>query len=180
MPARARRSRIAAAASSSAASASSQPAGKNSRQFSGQEAASVTAQIETPIWQLPTLPGLPEYCRVTPGEASPSLTNPVSSPSHASGATTSTARWASRCLPGQAVLSGFVLELVAHTHDLAVSTDQRQPLDQRLAEAAHRMAERLVPPALRGTGGAFAGPVPAPPSADAYGRLAAFLGRVPR
>jgi uncharacterized protein (TIGR03086 family) len=83
-------------------------------------------------------------------------------------------------LPGRAVLSAFVLELVAHTHDLAVSTDQRQPLDQRLAEAPHRVAERLVPPALRGTGGAFAGPVPAPPGADAYGRLAAFLGRVPR
>jgi uncharacterized protein (TIGR03086 family) len=83
-------------------------------------------------------------------------------------------------LPGPAVLSGFVLELVAHTHDLAVSTDHRHPLDQRLAEAAHRVAQRLVPPALRGAGGAFADPVPAPSGADAYTRLAAFLGRAPR
>jgi uncharacterized protein (TIGR03086 family) len=83
-------------------------------------------------------------------------------------------------LPGPAALSGFVLELVAHTHDLAVATDQREPLDQRLAAAAHRVAERLVPPSLRATGDAFAEPVPAPPGADAYGRLAAYLGRAPR
>ena len=83
-------------------------------------------------------------------------------------------------LPGPVALSGFVLELVAHSHDLAVATDQREPLDQRLAEAAYRVAERLVPPALRGTGGAFAAPVPAPSGADAYVRLAAFLGRAPR
>jgi uncharacterized protein (TIGR03086 family) len=82
-------------------------------------------------------------------------------------------------LPGPAVLSGFVLELVAHTHDLAVGTDQPDMLDQRLAGAAHRVAERLVPPGLRGTG-AFADPRPAPSGADAYVRLAAFLGRAPR
>jgi len=26
----------------------------------------VTAQMLTPIWQLPTLPSVPEYCRATP------------------------------------------------------------------------------------------------------------------
>jgi uncharacterized protein (TIGR03086 family) len=83
-------------------------------------------------------------------------------------------------LPGPAALSGFVLELVAHTHDLALATEQREPLDQPLADAAHRVAERLAPPALRGTGKAFAAPVPAPPGADAYARLAAYLGRAPR
>jgi hypothetical protein len=41
------------------------------------------------------------------------------------------------------------------------------------------VAQRLVPASLRGGGGAFADPVPAPPGADAYGRLAAFLGRRP-
>jgi uncharacterized protein (TIGR03086 family) len=83
-------------------------------------------------------------------------------------------------LPGPAALSGFVLELVAHTHDLAVSTDSLEPLDQRLAAAALRVAERLVPATLRGDGSSFAEPVPAPPAADAYARLSAFLGRAPR
>lgn len=83
-------------------------------------------------------------------------------------------------LPGPAALSGFLLEVVAHTHDLAVSTGQREPLDPRLAEAAQRAAARLVPPELRGNGAAFADPVPAPGDADAYVRLAAYLGRVPR
>ena len=45
---------IAAAAASVAASGSSQAAGGNSRQESGQEAASVTAQIDRPIWQAST------------------------------------------------------------------------------------------------------------------------------
>jgi hypothetical protein len=100
MPARRRRSRIAAAASGVAARASSQRSGRNSRQDSGQEAASVTAEIDTPIWQLPTLPSVPEYCRATPGEAVPSLPKPVSSTTHASGAITSIARRASRSRTG--------------------------------------------------------------------------------
>jgi uncharacterized protein (TIGR03086 family) len=83
-------------------------------------------------------------------------------------------------LPGPVVLSGFVLEVVAHTADLAVSTGSPEPLDPRLATAALRVAERLAPAALRSGGRAFADPVPAPPGADAYGRLAAFLGRTPR
>jgi hypothetical protein len=39
---------------------------------------------ETPIWQLPTLPSVPEYWRLTPGERLPSFGNPVSSSTHAS------------------------------------------------------------------------------------------------
>ena len=77
-------------------------------------------------------------------------------------------------------LSGFVLELVAHTHDLAVSIERTELLDDRLAEAALRIAERLVPPELRTGSEAFAAPVPASSTTDAYGRLAAFLGRSPR
>src|SRR3954468_24065773 len=56
MPARARRAAIAAAASGVAAAASSQLSGRNSRQFSGQDAASVTAQIDTPPAPRPTPP----------------------------------------------------------------------------------------------------------------------------
>jgi uncharacterized protein (TIGR03086 family) len=83
-------------------------------------------------------------------------------------------------LPAPVALSGFVFELIAHTHDLWVSTGRPEPLDERLAIAALRIAERLVPASLRGPGAAFADPVPAPSSADAYARLAAFLGRAPR
>src|SRR3954463_8007636 len=99
-PARGRHAAVAAAASGVAAAASSQLAGRNNRQFSGQDAASVTAEIDTPIWQLPTLPRVPEYCRVPPGEARPSLTKPVSSTTQASGAIPATARRASRWRTG--------------------------------------------------------------------------------
>ena len=61
----------------------------NSRQSSGAEPVSVTACTLTAIWQLPTLPSVPEYCRATHGDAVPSLAKPVSSTTHASGATTS-------------------------------------------------------------------------------------------
>ncbi|PRY49600.1 uncharacterized protein (TIGR03086 family) [Geodermatophilus tzadiensis] len=83
-------------------------------------------------------------------------------------------------LPGPVGLSGFVLELVVHTHDLALSTDYPDPLDQRLATAALRITERLLPTTLRGTGSAFAAPQAVPDGADAYARLSAFLGRAPR
>jgi hypothetical protein len=58
---------------------SSQEAGKNSRQSTAADAQSLTACTLTPIWQLPVLPSVPEYCRATPGESKPSLGNPVSS-----------------------------------------------------------------------------------------------------
>ncbi|WP_448616521.1 TIGR03086 family metal-binding protein [Modestobacter sp. URMC 112] len=83
-------------------------------------------------------------------------------------------------LPGLAVLSGFVLELVAHTHDLTVATGYPESLDQRLATGALRVGERLVPASLRSGGRVFADPVEVPPDADAYGRLSAFLGRPAR
>lgn len=100
---RARRARTAAAASSSppaSAVAGSQRAGTNRRQSSGAEAVSVAACTLTAIWQFPTFPSVPEYCRATPGEAVPSLGNPVSSTTHASGPTTSTALAARRSRTG--------------------------------------------------------------------------------
>jgi uncharacterized protein (TIGR03086 family) len=83
-------------------------------------------------------------------------------------------------LPAPAVLSGFVLEVVTHTHDLAVATAHQRVLDDGLAAPALRIAERLVPGSLRGSGSAFAEPVAAPDDADPWTRLAAFLGRRPR
>jgi len=45
----------------------------------------VAACTLTAIWQFPTLPNVPEYCRATPAELSPSLAKPVSSITHARG-----------------------------------------------------------------------------------------------
>ena len=67
---------------------SSQDAGQNRRQFAASDAVSVTICTLTPIWQLPVLPRVPEYCRATHGEAVPSLGNPVSSTTYAAGSTT--------------------------------------------------------------------------------------------
>jgi uncharacterized protein (TIGR03086 family) len=80
-------------------------------------------------------------------------------------------------VPAPVALSGFVLEIVAHTHDLAVATGATEPLDDRLGQAALRIAERLVPAGLRSGGSAFADPVAVAATAGAYERLAAFLGR---
>jgi hypothetical protein len=45
---------------------------------------SPTACSDTPIWQFPIFPNVPEYCRFTPGEPVPCFANPVSSSTHAS------------------------------------------------------------------------------------------------
>jgi uncharacterized protein (TIGR03086 family) len=83
-------------------------------------------------------------------------------------------------VPAPVALAGFVLELVAHTHDVAGSIGRTELLDDRLGTAALGIAERLLPAALRSDGAAFAGPVPVPPTAGVYARLAAFLGREQR
>jgi uncharacterized protein (TIGR03086 family) len=80
-------------------------------------------------------------------------------------------------VPSPVALSGFVLELVAHAWDLAVSIEKRPRLDPALADAALQIATRLVPAELRDDGGAFAPPVPAPVGADPATKLAAYLGR---
>jgi uncharacterized protein (TIGR03086 family) len=83
-------------------------------------------------------------------------------------------------LPGPVAQSGFVLELVAHTHDLAVATGQEGRLDEGLARAALEIAERLVPATLRDDATSFAPALPTPADADAYSRLAGHLGRPAR
>jgi uncharacterized protein (TIGR03086 family) len=80
-------------------------------------------------------------------------------------------------VPSLVALSGFVLELVAHAWDLAVSIHARSPLDPRLATAALRIATRLVPVELRDDGSGFGPPVPVPAGADPGTQLAAYLGR---
>ncbi|MEU1780142.1 MULTISPECIES: TIGR03086 family metal-binding protein [Streptomyces] len=81
-------------------------------------------------------------------------------------------------MPGRAYLaSGCVLETVAHTWDLSTALGHPLPLDQELAEYALEWARRVLPAERRGGPVPF-GPVrPAPEGADAYARLAAWLGR---
>jgi hypothetical protein len=55
---------------------SSQEAGQNSRQSAATDAVSVASWTLTPIWQFPVLPRVPEYCRDTHGDATPSFAEP--------------------------------------------------------------------------------------------------------
>ena len=82
-------------------------------------------------------------------------------------------------VPTPVALAGFVLEVVAHTHDVAAGIGRTDLLDERLGNAALGIAERFLPAALRGSGAVFAEPVAVPATAGSYERLAAFLGRAP-
>src|SRR4029453_13324974 len=93
---RARRRRTTAACAGSSSSVSSQLSGMNSRQSTAADARSVTRCTLTPIWQFPVLPNAPLYIRATPGESTPSLGNPTSSMTNASGPMVTCAHSASR------------------------------------------------------------------------------------
>ncbi|MFC5664071.1 TIGR03086 family metal-binding protein [Kitasatospora misakiensis] len=80
-------------------------------------------------------------------------------------------------VPGRAAVGGYVLETVTHAWDIARALDTTLPLDERLGEAALGIALAVLPAEPRGGAVPF-GPVrPAPADADAYTRLAAYLGR---
>jgi uncharacterized protein (TIGR03086 family) len=81
-------------------------------------------------------------------------------------------------MPGAALLaSGCVLETVVHTWDLSHAVGHPIALDQELAEYALGWARKAVAADRRGPEVPF-GPVqPAPEGSDAYGLLAAWLGR---
>ncbi|PSJ24771.1 TIGR03086 family protein [Streptosporangium nondiastaticum] len=80
--------------------------------------------------------------------------------------------------PGAVYLaSGVVLESVTHAWDLSQALGHQLPLDQELAGLVLGPAQRFLPAERRGDEVPF-GPVrPAPEGADAYTRLAAWLGR---
>jgi hypothetical protein len=56
----------------------------------------VAAWMDTPTWQLATLPSVPQYCRATPTEWRPYLGNAVSSITHAAGRRAAVMRWVRR------------------------------------------------------------------------------------
>ncbi|MFG2951185.1 TIGR03086 family metal-binding protein [Streptomyces adustus] len=82
-------------------------------------------------------------------------------------------------VPGRAALSGYVMELVAHTWDLSEALGRPLELDPELAEFALAAAHRALPEAERGAEFPFDSARPAPEGAGAYERLAAWLGRTP-
>ncbi|MFG2789283.1 TIGR03086 family metal-binding protein [Streptomyces sp. NPDC048419] len=82
-------------------------------------------------------------------------------------------------VPGRAALSGYVMELVTHTWDLSESLGRPLELDLELAEFALATARRVLPDPDRDADTPFATVQSAPEEADAYGRLAAWLGRRP-
>ncbi|MFI6856121.1 TIGR03086 family metal-binding protein [Streptomyces sp. NPDC050416] len=82
-------------------------------------------------------------------------------------------------MPGRAALSAYVLETVTHTWDLSEALGHPRALDPELAEFALTVARRMLPDEQRDGNTPFASARPAPEGADAYGRLAAWLGREP-
>jgi uncharacterized protein (TIGR03086 family) len=82
-------------------------------------------------------------------------------------------------VPGPVGRNIHLLELVAHTWDIAHATGQLDRLDPELADAAHGVATMAVPNARSTQGHPFGPEREAPDDAGPYERVAAFLGRTP-
>jgi uncharacterized protein (TIGR03086 family) len=82
-------------------------------------------------------------------------------------------------VPGAAALSGYVLELVTHTWDLSEALGHPLELDPELAGFALTTAQRVLPADGRDDSVPFGAVRPVGEGADVYGRLAAWMGRVP-
>jgi uncharacterized protein (TIGR03086 family) len=81
-------------------------------------------------------------------------------------------------IPGREALSAYVMETVAHTWDLSEGLGRPLELDPELAEFSLATAQVALPDDAREER-PFKRVLPAPEKADAYGRLAAWLGREP-
>ncbi|MGW4443044.1 TIGR03086 family metal-binding protein [Streptomyces sp. NPDC004682] len=82
-------------------------------------------------------------------------------------------------VPGHAALAGYVMEIVAHTWDLSDALGHPFPLDPEVGAFALAVAERQLPESRPREVLPFGERRDAPEGADAYGRLAAWLGRTP-
>ncbi|QBI54358.1 TIGR03086 family metal-binding protein [Streptomonospora litoralis] len=85
--------------------------------------------------------------------------------------------WAT--LPGREALTAYTHEFTVHSWDLAHATNRRTGLDEALAADALAWFARFEPSEARGEQGPFGAAVPVPDDADAYTRLAGFVGRHP-
>lgn len=80
-------------------------------------------------------------------------------------------------MTGRAFLNAYAHEFTVHAWDLAAVTGRHEDLDPDLAEAALSWYVRNVPADARPAGGPFGPAVPVDAGADAYTRLAGFVGR---
>jgi len=80
---------------------------------------------------------------------------------------------------GRTALSGYIMENVTHAWDLSEALGRPHELDPELAEFVLTVAHRLLPEGRRAAPTPFDSALPTPEGADAYGRLAAYLGRRP-
>lgn len=80
-------------------------------------------------------------------------------------------------VPGGMALAGYVPEVVTHTWDLWTAIDSSLVLDRSLAETALGVVHRAIPAAREGF--PFGAVVAVPEDADAYSRLAGWMGRDP-
>ncbi|MER6467923.1 TIGR03086 family metal-binding protein [Streptomyces collinus] len=83
-------------------------------------------------------------------------------------------------VPGHAALSGYVMEIVTHTWDLAEAVGHPFPLDPELAGFALATAQRVLPDSRpRDEETPFDARREAPEGAGVHERLAAWMGRAP-
>ncbi|MFF9770816.1 TIGR03086 family metal-binding protein [Streptomyces sp. NPDC014636] len=83
-------------------------------------------------------------------------------------------------VPGHAALSGYVMEIVTHTWDLAEAVGHPFALDPELADFALATARTVLPDSRpRDEQTPFGTRREVPAEAGAYERLAAWLGRTP-
>ncbi len=82
-------------------------------------------------------------------------------------------------MTGRAALSTYVMEVAAHSWDLATATGQPSEGDPELAVICLAIAEEALAPFGRGGDVPFEAAVEPPAGAGPYARLAAFLGRTP-
>ncbi|ARH89467.1 MULTISPECIES: TIGR03086 family metal-binding protein [Streptomyces] len=78
---------------------------------------------------------------------------------------------------GRIALSGYVMETVTHTWDIAQVIAPEAELDEDLAGMAFSLAQKILPAEPRGGEVPFAKVQPVPDDADIHRRLAAWLGR---
>ncbi|WP_329565547.1 TIGR03086 family metal-binding protein [Kitasatospora sp. NBC_01266] len=80
-------------------------------------------------------------------------------------------------VPGRMALGGYVMEAATHTWDIAQVVTPHTALDEELALVSLGIAEKVLP-AERSREGLPFGPLQeVPADADAYARLAGWLGR---
>ncbi|MGW1375040.1 TIGR03086 family metal-binding protein [Streptomyces sp. NPDC002446] len=78
---------------------------------------------------------------------------------------------------GRIALSGYVMETVTHTWDIAQVIAPEAKLDEELAHMAFGIAQKVLPAEPRGGEMPFAEVRPVPDDADIHRRLAGWLGR---